>query len=255
MKLLRRGLEVLQHCIPDARTGTAVLAYHLVGAGTHAVVDVPLDEFRRQLDWLVSECEVVSLDAALVASPATNKKRVLLTFDDAFRNFRERAWPELSARRLPAVLYVPVAFVRGQAPSPLTGAPLPALSMPELMELSRDGLTIGSHSVSHRNLRRLSAAEVARELGESRQILEQELAVRVDSFCYPQAKLNRRISNLARQHYRTAVSAGGRPFRNGSLLSIPRFPVRQGEPHFARMVRSSLWMPESMAHQLRQFKA
>jgi hypothetical protein len=85
--------------------------------------------------------------------------------------------------------------------------------------------------------------------------LEQELAVRVDSFCYPQAKLNRRISSIARQYYRSAVSAGGRPFRNGSLLSIPRFPVRRGEPDFARMVRSSLWMPESMAHQLRQFRA
>lgn len=255
MKPLGRALDALQQLVPEARAGTSVLAYHLVGAGTASVVDVPLGEFREQLDWLASECEVISLDAALRSAPERKRQRVVLTFDDAFKNFIERAFPELSARRLPAVLYVPVAFVQGAAPSPLTGAALPPLAMSDLSQLSRAGITIGSHSVSHRNMRTLSSVELAHELGESRRILEQELGTPVDSFCYPQAKLNRRIAKAAAQHYRSAVTAGGRPFRGGSPLQIPRFPVRCGERNFAQMARSSLWLRESVAHALRQWRA
>jgi hypothetical protein len=35
---------------------------------------------------------------------------VLLTFDDAYRDFAEHAWPVLRSHGLPAVLFVPTAF-------------------------------------------------------------------------------------------------------------------------------------------------
>jgi peptidoglycan/xylan/chitin deacetylase (PgdA/CDA1 family) len=254
VRLAVRSLDRAQRYLPRSRSGTAVLAYHLVGAGTQAVVDLPLDVFRRQLDWLKDTCDVVSLDEALDA-PQAPGLRAVLTFDDAYRNFLERAWPELQARQMPAILYVPVGFVRGTSPSPLRGAELAPLSFKELRELAEAGLHIGSHSLSHRNLRRLPPSQVERELGESREQLEQELAIKIDSFCYPQAKLTPGVARLTARHYRSAVTGGGRPFRGGSLLTIPRFPLRRDQHLFEQMVQSRIWLSEAVAHQLRQFRA
>lgn len=254
MSIAHLGLRFAQRFVPRSRSGTAVLAYHLVGADTRAVVDVPLPEFRRQLDWLKAECEVVTLEEAL-CSPGSGRQRVVLTFDDAYRNFLDRAWPELALRNLPSLLYVPVGFVRGTSPPPLRGADLGALTFAELRELSGSGVTIGSHGVTHANLRRLPPEAVIDELRESRTVLEQEVETTVDSFCYPQAKLSPEVALLTALHYRTAVTAGGRPFAGDSLNRIPRFPIRRGQLDFAEMVRSRLWLSELVAHRLRQFRA
>ena len=46
-------------------------------------------------------------------------------------------------------------------------------------------VTMGAHTVSHRNLKHLPIAEARREIAESRRILERELGTAVDFFAYP----------------------------------------------------------------------
>src|SRR5438128_7460507 len=56
---------------------------------------------------VVSMLEV--LDAARTGA-ALPPRSVLVTFDDAYRDFAEHAWPILQRYRLPATLFVPTAF-------------------------------------------------------------------------------------------------------------------------------------------------
>lgn len=253
---IRRFVAGLQQALPSATSGAVVLAYHLVEAGTDSPVDISLQAFREQLDVL-AKFRVLSLaELMLRGQRFDDQPAVTLTFDDAYQNFFEVAWPELAARNLPCTLYVPVAFVAGHGRSPITGARLGPCSWNQLRELSAQGVEIGSHGVDHLNLRRVGATVLERELRLSREMLEQEIGSPVTSFCYPQAKYDSASVALARKHYRSAVVAGGRRFRsNCDPLQIPRFPVRRDETEFEAMLRSRVWLVEALSAQLRQLRA
>jgi peptidoglycan/xylan/chitin deacetylase (PgdA/CDA1 family) len=60
------------------------------------------------------------------------------------------------------------------------------MSWDEARAMVESGLvTMGAHTVTHRNLKHLPIAEAREEIGESRRILERELGKAVDFFAYP----------------------------------------------------------------------
>lgn len=252
---LARVLAGAQRGIPDAKSGSLILAYHLVGSGVDSPIDISVDRFQYQLDVLERRFRLLPLESAL-ASAETSAERAAaaLTFDDAYANFAEVIWPILRERRIPAILYVPIGFVRGDAPAPIRGTRLRACSWTELRELAREGVEIGSHGVDHLNLRAASRVNLTRELAESREALERELSVTVRSFCYPQAKYDSRSTRAVASHYDNAVVAGGRRYTGGDRYRVPRFPVRRDEPDFEAFVGSRLWLREAIASGLRQWR-
>lgn len=69
--------------------------------------------FRRQMLHLARRYQVVSLEDVLTAfrgGEPLPDRAVLLTFDDAYRDFKEEAWPILRDLELPATLFVPTAY-------------------------------------------------------------------------------------------------------------------------------------------------
>ena len=59
------------------------------------------------------------------------------------------------------------------------------LSWDELKTLSRDGVTVGSHALTHPILTRLPYEEARQEIARSRQVLEERLGIPVAHFAYP----------------------------------------------------------------------
>jgi len=58
------------------------------------------------------------------------------------------------------------------------------LSLPEIRDLSQD-FEIGAHSMTHRRLPTISGQEAAREIIESKAVLEQVIGKEIKVFCYP----------------------------------------------------------------------
>jgi peptidoglycan/xylan/chitin deacetylase (PgdA/CDA1 family) len=96
-----------------------VLTYHRVDwpdARPHlypSLISATPEAFSRQMEFVAAQYQVVSLaqvlDARRGGAPLPPRS-VLVTFDDAYRDFAEHAWPVLERLRLPAVLFVPTAF-------------------------------------------------------------------------------------------------------------------------------------------------
>ncbi|HXK17610.1 MAG TPA: polysaccharide deacetylase family protein [Polyangiaceae bacterium] len=253
---LARLLASAQRRVPDAKSGALVLGYHLVGSGIDSPIDISVDRFRYQLDVLERRFRLLPLAGALSAAttPSDGRAPAALTFDDAYANFAEIIWPILRERRIPAILYVPIGFIRGDAPAPIRGTQLRPCSWAQLRELAGQGLEIGSHGVDHLNLRRASSANLTRELTESRETLERELKVKVQSFCYPQSKYDSRSARAVARYYDNAVVAGGQRYTGGDRYRVPRFPVRRDEPEFEAFVGSRLWLREAIASRVRQWR-
>lgn len=249
----RLWLEKAQRLLPPARDGALVLAYHLVGAGTGAPVDLDVATFRAQLELLRERFEVVPLERVLFPGQGS-RPIAAVTFDDAYANFRDVAWPIVSSLGLPVTLYVPTAFVDGRSEPPIRGAGLRACRWDDLKELARSGVDMGSHSVTHPNLTRISKESVDRELRESRETLEDKLGRAVTSFCYPRAKWSPAVATQVAAHYRTGVVAGGRRVRPGTHPArIPRFPIRRDLGSFSALIESRVWLAESSADWVRRW--
>jgi len=257
----RAAARAVQRLLPRRRAGLKVLAYHLVGAGTGLPVDLPRDRFRRQLDELVASVEVVGLDdavAALSDGAAAGRRMTAITFDDAYANFAAAAWPDLRARGLPATLYVPVGFVDGAAGPPMRGTGgLRAASWGELGAMAEEGLAIGSHTVSHPDLRRLDDAALDRELRGSREALEARLGAPVRSLCYPRGLWSRRVERRAGRWYPAAVAGGGGTATASSFrpLRIERISVRRDGPaSVAPLLDGRVWLEERLADRVRRLR-
>jgi glycosyltransferase involved in cell wall biosynthesis/peptidoglycan/xylan/chitin deacetylase (PgdA/CDA1 family) len=93
-----------------------VLAYHRIGDPAHGppgMVSATPQAFERQMRRLASSGRAVSLDRVLAAHAGAAPLppgAVLVTFDDAYADFAEHAWPALSRHGIPVTLFVPTAF-------------------------------------------------------------------------------------------------------------------------------------------------
>lgn len=111
--------------------------------------------------------------------------------------------------------------------------PLP--SEAERADILDAGIEIGSHTVTHPDMRKLDAAALAWELTESRDRLEQITGRAVDTFCYPFGYHNRAACDaVARAGYRLGRTTMG--FRTDVGDDAFRVPTTiQVYPHGRRV--------------------
>jgi peptidoglycan/xylan/chitin deacetylase (PgdA/CDA1 family) len=109
-------------------------------------------------------------------------KTVVITFDDGFRDCYTQAFPALREHGFTATIFLPTAFIQ-DARRCFKGAE--CLTWEEARELRRAGLEFGSHTVNHPRLVELGWQEIERELRDSKDQMEQQLAEPVRTFAYP----------------------------------------------------------------------
>ena len=93
-----------------------VLMYHRIGDPAEApvgIVSATPRSFAGQMRWLAATGRAVSLEQVLAARSGTTELptgAVLVTFDDAYSDFAEYAWPVLRSYGVPVTLFVPTSF-------------------------------------------------------------------------------------------------------------------------------------------------
>lgn len=95
-----------------ATPSVAILGYHnIIPDGEHPVGDialhVPQRRFSDQLDLVLETHDVVGLEEIDVAHNMSERPKVVLTFDDAYRGTIIAGFEELRRRSLPATVFVP----------------------------------------------------------------------------------------------------------------------------------------------------
>lgn len=146
--------------------------------------------FEEQLAWLRDNgwqgLSFERVAQALHWNYELPEKTVLLSFDDATRDFMEHALPLLHRYGFPATLFVPAGKVGQTADwDSAHGDPAPLLDWDELRALKYCDVTIGSHGGMHLPLTGLSTEPLIRELVGSKAMLEDQLDVAVRAIAYP----------------------------------------------------------------------
>jgi len=161
---------------------------------------------------------------------AGRDRLVHVTFDDAYRSVAD-ALPVLQRLGMPATVFACAGFADDGAPlrvpelaHVVDEAPdeFATLRWDELGELAELGIEIGSHTITHPHLPRLSDAALARELADSRQRIGDELGLRCRYLAYPYGDEDERIRAAARRAgYEAAFALPGRR-RPLDPMRIPR---------------------------------
>jgi len=164
-------------------TGPLIVMYHGLGGAD----GVSPAAFEAQLDALAARRRIVSLREALEQlGRAAARELAAITFDDGYRDFAEIAVPLLHARGLHATVFVPAEHLGGwNAWDAGRFARREIMGAAELRALDPRWVEIGAHGASHRRLRGLDPASLARETGEARRRLEDASGRPVRLFAYP----------------------------------------------------------------------
>jgi peptidoglycan/xylan/chitin deacetylase (PgdA/CDA1 family) len=86
---------------------TFVLAYHRIGTPDEILNHTDAAAFRRQMQWLKRHCLPVAPSEVLEpGDPSDPRPRVLVTFDDGYRDYYEHAYPVLHDLRIPAANFI-----------------------------------------------------------------------------------------------------------------------------------------------------
>lgn len=219
----------------EREPGLFVLIYHRVGAGQGREMDVSVRTFAAHMRGLGAGHEVVGLRDGLsrMALGAPERDMVAVTFDDGYREVATHAWPVLRDLAIPAAVFLPTAFMQGAAPAPIRagaakmGARPEPLTWDQVGQMSSTGLvTVGSHSVTHRDFDRLSRIEAEDEAAGSKVMIESRTGATVDLFAYPRAVVAHEDAVAA--HYRYALAADGikNVAHSFSPHRVTRTPVR-----------------------------
>jgi len=217
------------------RPGVRILMYHRVcDSDAFDQLTVSPERFEEQMAVLAKKGGVISLDQAvqqLREKTSVDSNSVVITFDDGYLDNLQQALPILEHHQLPATIFVTTDFAAQQTSHPRypTDPSLPLhLDWAQLRELSKHPLiTLGSHTISHPYLQSVDQQQAEKEILESAQLLEKQIGVSMDFFCYPSGDFGERELNiLGASDYRAAVTvAPGINRRDQSLFELNRSEV------------------------------
>lgn len=192
------------------------LLYHIIDRTICDKIAISEEAFEAQLRYLHAEgytvlslaqaCDI--LDGKREAIP----RSVLLTFDDGYADNLHVALPLLHAYDMSATLFVISAFV-GQTNrwNPKACYDVNHLRWDELQAWLEGGCDIGGHTHEHLCMTRLSGREIQDAVAVNKQVLEEQLHLKLRAFSYPYGAYNQAVQQVVRTHYEFAfaVEAGG----------------------------------------------
>lgn len=253
VRLMKLGVLPYGLATWDPRPGVIVLIYHRVGGRSRRQIDLPIDQFQWQMEYLRRHHVVVGLDEVVTLVEQGHRPdgdRVVITFDDGYADLYHSAFPILQRLGLPATLYLTTAYVDSghsfpfehTLPSHERGCPL---TWRQIGEMVRTGLlTIGVHTHSHLDLSRLTLAQIHHELTAANQSLVQHLGVMPIHFAYPWGRNSIQARGIVERLYRTSVIGGTckNPYATIDLHALRRVPIQRsdGRTFFALKIGSYL---------------
>ena len=183
-------------------TGVRILGYHAVNDDASDVLAIPPARLGQHLDVVRSAgIEIIRMHEVydrLEQRP--DERAVAIVFDDGYLDMLTAALPILSARGVPATVFVSDKIVSGEAPCTWYHRPPPFMNWDECHQLAASGLfDVQPHGSRHLDLSQLDDDAVREELVGSVERLAAE------GFPDPHLLLRRRIPRAARAADRGCV--------------------------------------------------
>ncbi|GAB6257561.1 polysaccharide deacetylase family protein [Peribacillus sp. N1] len=199
-----------------------ILMYHSISEGNR--LRVPSEEFRSQMVWLRENgYYTLSPEEAflvLTENRMPSEKCVWLTFDDGYTDNFTEAFPILKENDMKATVFmIGKSIDKGHH-----------LTENQMMEMSRNGISIESHTINHLELNRMTAEQQEAEMVQSKKLFDRILDQDTTVLSYPVGRYNEETLRLSDEAgYKMAVTTEpGGASREQGMHALHRVRISPG---------------------------
>lgn len=213
-----------------------VIMYHRVikdesEKGVHGTY-VTVEQFEEQMKYLKKKgYETITfkdlLNNRYKQRFDKDKKWIMLTFDDGYKDNYENAFPILKKYQFKGIIYIldGIEYNKWDVDNP--GNPekrFTLMNQDELLEMQNYGIEFGGHTSTHPRLAELSTEQVKSEIINSKSNIEKIIGKELLSFAYPYGSLNKEVKRIPQEAgYKFAVATD-----SGSIVfSDDLFEIRR----------------------------
>lgn len=200
-----------------------ILLYHRIRDNKpYDRYSVTIENFDKQMAYLKNNGYNVIPFSLFYSALTTDQKLpenpMVISFDDNYVDQYTNAYPILKKYNFPAIFYIQTKMTNHKT----------FLSWEMMREMLKNNMEIGSHTVGHRKLTKISAKDLEYELLASQEILEQNLYTSIYDFAYPYGLYSKDVAKAVEAAgYRSAATVVQSADHNraSGTYTIKRLPV------------------------------
>jgi len=202
--------------------GIIAIMYHRFEENKYPSTNIRLIDFKKHLQ-LIKNKNFHLVNANNFEEDMKNKKdkkKLLITIDDAFLSFYNNAWPLLKKEKIPFILFVSTREV-GKSNY---------MTWQQIREISKENFVhIGNHSHSHEYLVDLESEKIINDIKKSIKIFKREIGYNSEFFSYPFGEYSLEFKSIIKNlGFNFAFGQhSGVVDETKDFFELPRFPINE----------------------------
>ena len=218
-------------------SGTLSLMYHRFNENKYPSTNTRMEIFIKQMNT-IKDNKYEFYDPKLFLTEfdkVKNKKKILITIDDAFKSFYMEAWPYLKKNKIPFILFVSTEPVGKNG----------YMTWDEIREIDKSEFAyIGHHSHTHEYLIDMTNLEFENDIETASKIFKEKLGYIPKIFSYPFGEYSLYMKNYISKKFELAFGQhSGVIDINKDKFELPRFPINEKYGELKRFKSIINYMP------------
>ena len=192
---------------------------------------VPIENFRkiiRELKYrgyeFLDSNDVVAIKKGRMKQPP---KAVFISFDDGYEDNYKNAFPILRQEGVKATFFIVSSMIGKEN----------RMTISQLKEMAAYGMCLGSHTVNHLELNKLSSDIVKKEMLVSRRDIQLKCGFLTKSLAYPCGYISDKVVNEAKKDYNIAFIASMDNKIPNTAYTIHRYGVFRWHDSLASILK------------------
>ncbi len=196
--------------------------YHRFEENKYPSTNIKISDFIKQID-LIKKNGFNFVDPSNFENSLINlkdKKKIMLTIDDAFSSFYEQAWPILQKNKIPFLLFVNTREVGSRG----------YMNWSQIKEVSKAKFAhVGNHSYSHDYLVDKTEDEINNDINLAIDDFKKNLGYNSFFFSYPFGEFSNKFKNIVKNFgFKYAFGQhSGVVDETKDFYELPRFPINE----------------------------
>ena len=212
--------------------------YHRFEENKYPSTNIRIDDFRKHLS-IIENNNIKFINPNNFEEELKNNKlqrKILLTIDDGFLSFYEKAWPILKKKKIPFILFVSTREVGAYN----------YMSWKQIKELSKENFVeIGNHSHTHEYLVDESKKLIVDDIKKSISIFKEKLGKNSDFFSYPFGEYSLEFKDIIKSFgFKYAFGQhSGVMDETKDFYELPRYPINEKYGEIKRFTSLTRTLP------------
>ena len=236
-----------------------ILMYHSISNGSHPL-SVSLNNFEKQMKFMSNsgyksinlsdlnnvydEHEIESYSkiknydgSQKIITKNSNKKYFIITFDDGYEDIYINALPILKKYSYKSVCFFVPEFIGKYNiwdENKEDFIKLNLMNIGQIKNWSNEGMSVGSHTSSHKNLNKINYNEKLYQILSPKKFFFEKLSLNINSFSYPFGHFDNESVEIVKKNYDFAVTTKRSRYKQDKFefSLLPRIPINKTDSMF-----------------------